>query len=331
MDERITARGSDVWVFSERADVALELLGKGRELADGLGTSLCALVLGMALERDTDTFASHGADKVFLVENQALQNTLPEPFAEAIGKLASQYRPQVLLIGGTRRGRDIAARAAARLETGVITDCVALGLDGERRTLVADRPSYGGILVSTEICTTRPQIATVPPRAFERAAPRQGQRGEIIRMDVDLAPPKTRVVRVAPKEVRGVGLEDASVIVSAGRGVAKKEDLKILQELASELGGELGCSSPLAEDLKWLPLERLVGLTGRKVKPKLYVACGISGQVQHITGMRGSRTVVAINTDPEAPIFQQSDYCVKGDLYEIVPLLTEAFRKIRQK
>ncbi|MGD0319213.1 MAG: electron transfer flavoprotein subunit alpha/FixB family protein [Nitrososphaerales archaeon] len=326
----MTASGSNVWVFSERADVTLELLGKGRELADGLGASLCALVLGTALEHEADTLASYGADKVFLVENQALQNTLPEPFAEAIGKLASQYGPQILLIGGTRRGIDIAARVAAKLETGVITDCVALGLD-EKRMLVADRPSYGGILVSTEICTTRPQIATVPPRAFEQAAPRQGQRGQVIRADVDLAPPKTRVVKIAPKEVRGVGLEDASVIVSAGRGVAKKEDLRILQELASELGGELGCSSPLAEDLKWLPLERLVGLTGRKVKPKLYVACGISGQVQHITGMRGSRTVVAINTDPEAPIFQQSDYCVKGDLYEIVPLLTEAFRRIRQK
>jgi len=320
-----------VWVFSERKDVTLELLGKGRELADGLGASLCALVLGTALEREADTFASHGADKVLLVENQALQNTLPEPFAEAIGKLASQYRPEILLIGSTRRGKDIAARVASRLETGVITDCVALGLDEERRMLVGDRPSYGGILVSTEICTTRPQIATVPPRAFEPATPRQGQRGEVIRTEVDLAPPKTRVVQVTSKEVRGVGLEDASVIVSAGRGVAKKEDLRILQELASVLGGEVGCSSPLAEDLKWLPLERLVGLTGRKVKPKLYVACGISGQVQHITGMRGSRTVVAINTDPDAPIFQQSDYCVMGDLYEIVPLLTEAFRKIRQK
>jgi len=310
--------------------VTLELLGKGRELADSLGASLCALVLGAGLEPEANTFASHGADKVFLVENQALRNTLPEPFAEAIGKLASQHGPEILLIGGTRRGRDIAARAAARLETGVITDCVAMVLDEEKRSLVADRPSYGGILVSTEVCTTRPQIATVPPRAFERASPRQGQRGEIVRIDVELTPPKTRVVQVTPKEVKGVGLEDASVIVSAGRGVAKKEDLRILQELANVLGGELGCSSPLAEDLKWLPLERLVGLTGRKVKPKLYVACGISGQVQHITGMRGARTVVAINSDPEAPIFQQSDYCVKGDLYEIVPLLTEAFRKIRQ-
>ena len=209
MDKRMTSSGSDVWVFSERMDVTLELLGKGRELADGLGASLCALILGTALEHEADTFASHGADKVFLVESQALQNTLPEPFAEALGKLASQYGPEILLIGSTRRGKDIAARVAARLETGVITDCVALGLDEEKRMLVADRPSYGGILVSTEICTTRPQIATVPPRAFEPAAPRQGQRGEVIRTDVDLAPPKTRVVQVASKEVRGVRLEDA--------------------------------------------------------------------------------------------------------------------------
>ncbi|MGD1055656.1 MAG: electron transfer flavoprotein subunit alpha/FixB family protein [Nitrososphaerales archaeon] len=327
----MTSDARDVWVFSERKDVVLELLGKGRELADGLGSSLGALVLGAGFEHENQAFVSHGADKVFVVENPALQNVLPEPYAEAIGKLASQHRPEILLIGSTRRGKDIAARVAARLETGVITDCLALSLDKEKKLLVADRPSYGGILVSTEVCTTSPQIATVPPRVFEQAAPRQDRRGEVIKTGIDLALPKTRVVRVAPKEAKGVRLEDASVIVSGGRGVAKKEDLKILEELARTLGGELGCSSPLAEDLKWLPLERLVGLTGHKVKPKLYLACGISGQAQHITGMRGSRVVVAINSDSEAPIFQQADYCVKGDLYEIVPLLTEAFSKVHRK
>jgi len=327
----MASNNSDIWVFSERKDVMLELLGKGRELADGLGVHLSALALGAALGQEIDGLVSHGADKVFLVQNPALEGTLPEPFTEAIGKLASQYKPEILLIGSTRRGKDIAARVAARLETGVITDCMALSIDEEKRTMIADRPSYGGILVSTEICTTRPQIATVPPRVFEQAALQEGRRGEVVRMDIDLMSPKTKVVLVVPKEVRGVKLEDASVIVSAGRGVAKKEDIRIIEELAGVLGGEVGCSSPLAEDLKWLPLERLVGLTGRKVKPKLYVACGISGQVQHITGMRGSRVVVAVNTDPEAPIFQQSDYCVRGDLYEIVPLLTEAFRKIRRR
>jgi len=196
---------------------------------------------------------------------------------------------------------------------------------------MADRLSYGGILVSTETCNTNPQIATVPPRVFEPALPQQDRGGEGIKVDMNLAPPKTRIIRVTPKEVKGVRLEDANIIVAGGRGVTKREDFGILEELARVIGGEVGCTSPISEDLKWLPLERLVGLTGHKVKPKLYIACGISGQVQHITGMRGSRIVVAINNDPEAPIFEQSDYCVRGDLYEIVPLLTEAFRKIRRK
>jgi electron transfer flavoprotein alpha subunit len=319
-----------VWVFSEREDVALELVAKGRELADGLMVNLCVLVLGKELGHEADTFASHGADKVFLVEDAALRDILPEPSAEAICRLASRYRPEILLVGSTRKGKDVAARVAARLGTGVITDCMTLSLDKEKRLLVADRPSYGGILTSTEACTTRPQIATVPPRVFESAAPSQ-RRGEIIRIGSELAPPKTKVLRVSPKEVKTVRLEDANVIVSGGRGITKREDFVMLEELAKSMGGEVGCSSPIAEDLKWMPLERLVGLTGHKVKPKLYLACGISGQAQHITGMRSSRVVVAINTDPEAPIFQQSDYCIVGDLYEIVPLLTEAFRKARQK
>ncbi len=327
----MTSNASEVWVFSERRDVALELLGKGRELADGLGASLVALALGAEPAREADALASCGADRVLLVESPALRDYLPEPFSEAIGKLAYQHRPEVILVGSTRRGKDIAARVAARLGTGVITDCMALSLDREKRLIVADRPSYGGILTSTEVCVTKPQMATVPPRVFEPAPPRQGKKGEIVRAGVDLAPPKAKVVKVAPKEVKAVKLEDASVIVSGGRGLAKREDFAMLEELARVLGGEVGCSSPIAEDLKWMPLERLVGLTGHKVKPKLYLACGISGQAQHITGMRASRVVVAINTDPEAPIFQQADYCVKGDLYEIVPQLTEAFRKIRQK
>jgi electron transfer flavoprotein alpha subunit len=320
----------DVWVFSERRDVALELLGKGRELANRLGGILCALSLGTNASEDAGVFASHGADTVYVVENRALEGALPEPFADAIARLALQHGPEVLLLGSTRKGKDIAARAAVRLETGVMTDCLALNI-GEGKQMVVDRPSYGGILVSTETCETRPQIATVPPRVFEPAPQREGRTGEIVRVEMELTPPSTRVLQVVPKESKGARLEDASVIVSGGRGLAKKEDFTILEGLAKALGGEVGCSSPIAEDLKWLPLERLVGLTGMKVKPKLYVACGISGQVQHITGMRGARVVVAINTDPEAPIFRQADYCVKGDLYEVVPALTEAFRKIRQK
>jgi electron transfer flavoprotein alpha subunit len=326
----MTSSGSGVWVFSERKDVVLELIGKGRELADRLPCDLGVLALGAPLAREAESFASCGADKVFVFEDPALQDGLPEPLAEAIGRLASQSTPDILLIGSTRKGKDVAARTAVRLSTGVMTDCMALTLDQETLLLVADRPSYGGIMTSTETCTTKPQMATIPPRAFEPAT--QGAaKGEVVRVEMTLTPPKTRSVRVVSKEGKAVSLEDASVIVSGGRGIAKKEDFAILKELAEVLGGEVGCSSPIAEDMKWMPLERLVGLTGRKVKPKLYIACGISGQAQHITGMRGARVVVAINTDPEAPIFQQSDYCVKGDLYEIVPQLTEAFRRIRRR
>jgi electron transfer flavoprotein alpha subunit len=324
------AASGDVWVFSERRDVALELMGKGRELARGLGGELCALALGAAPSEEAGVFASHGADRVYVVESPALKEVLPEPFAEALAMLARDRRPAIMLVGSTRNGKDIAARTAARLETGVMTDCSSLTLSDDKQ-LVVERPSYGGILVSTEVCETRPQIATVPPRIFEPAPPDEGKTAEVVKVNLGLTPPRTRVVQVAPKEAKGVKLDEANIIVSGGRGVAKKEDFAILQELAGVLGGEVGCSSPIAEDLKWQPLERLVGLTGLKVKPKLYVACGISGQVQHITGMRGSRVVVAINTDQDAPIFKQADYCVRGDLYEIVPALTEAFRKIRRR
>jgi electron transfer flavoprotein alpha subunit len=327
----LTSVESDIWVFSERKDVAFELLAKARELASDLGGVVCALALGTEPEQDSETLLKHGADRVLLVKSPALRDSLPEPFAEAIARLASERRPAVLLIGSTKKGKDIAARTAARLQTGVMTDCVELRVDSEKRQLVVERPSYGGVLVSTEVCTTRPQVATVPPRVFEAANAQGGSPGEVVRVEIELTPPKTRVVEVAPKEAKGVKLEEAQVIVAGGRGVAKREDFRILEELAHTLGGEVGCSSPIAEDLKWQPLERLIGLSGCKVKPRLYVACGISGQAQHVTGMRGSRIVVAVDSDPEAPIFQQSDYFVVGDLYEVVPALTEAFRRILQK
>lgn len=327
----MTPNGSDVWVFSERKDLVFELLGKGRELADGLGVRLCVIILDAGLQPEADSFIQHGADKVFVIESSALEGNLPEPSTDAICRLASQYAPQVLLIGSTKKGNDIAARVATRLETGVITNCLVVSLDREARLIIADRPSYGGILTSTETCTTKPQILTVPPRILEPAAPSENRHGEVVRTEMSLEPVKSRVVQTAPKQIKGVKLEDANIIVSVGRGLAKKEDVRILEELAKVLGGEVGCSSPLAEDLKWLPTEQLVGLTGHKVKPKLYFACGISGQAQHITGMRDSHVVVAINNDPEAPIFQQSDYGIVADMYEVVPVLTETFRRILQK
>ena len=327
----MTSAGSDVWVFSERKDLVFELLGKGRELADGLGVRLCVIVLDAGLQAEAGSFIQRGADRVFVVESPALEGSLSEPSADAICRLASQYAPQALLIGSTRKGNDVAARVAARLETGVITNCLAVSLDKAAQLIVADRPSYGGILTSTETCTTKPQILTVPPRVLEQAAPGEDRHGDVVKTEMSLEPAKSRVIQTAPKQVKGVKLEDANIIVAVGRGLAKKEDVTMIEELARVLGGEVGCSSPLAEDLKWFPTEQLVGLTGHKVKPKLYLACGVSGQAQHITGMRDSHVIVAINNDPEAPIFQQSDYCIVGDMYEVVPALTETFRRILQK
>ena len=327
----MTSDGSDVWIFSERRDLVFELLRKGRELADALGVKLCVVILDAGPQLEADSFIHSGADKVFVIENPALKGSLPEPSTDAICGLASQNAPQVLLIGGTKKGNDIAARVAARLETGVITNCLAVSLDEETRLIVADRPSYGGILTSTETCTTRPQILTIPPRVLEPAETIENRHGEVVRTEVSVGPAKSKVVQTAPKQVKGVRLEDASIVVAVGRGLAKKEDVAMIEHLARVLGGEVGCSSPVAEDLKWLPTEQLVGLTGHKVKPKLYLACGVSGQAQHITGMRDSRVVVAINNDPEAPIFQQSDYCIVGDMYEVVPMLTETLRRILQR
>jgi len=327
----LTSDGSDVWVFSERKDLVFELLRKGRELANGLEVRLCVVILGQGLQPEKDAFMHRGADKAFVIESPALEGSPPEPSADAICRLASEYAPQVLLIGSTKKGNDIAARVAARLETGVIANCLSVSLDKEAGQIVADRPSYGGILTSTETCATKPQILTMPPRILEPAEPDENRHGEVVRVKMSLEPAKSRVVQTAPKQIKGVKLEDANIIVAVGRGLAKKEDVTIIEELAKVVGGEVGCSSPLAEDLKWLPTEQLVGLTGHKVKPKLYFACGVSGQAQHITGMRDSRVVVAINNDPEAPIFQQSDYGIVGDMYEVVPVLTETFRRILQK
>jgi electron transfer flavoprotein alpha subunit len=327
----LTSDGSDVWVSSERKDLVFELLGKGRELADGLGVRLCVVILGAGLQPEENAFIKRGADKVLVVESPALEGGQLEPSADAICRLASQYAPQVLLIGSTKKGNDIAAQVAARLETGVITNCLTASFDKESGLIVADRPSYGGTLTSTETCTTKPQILTIPPRVLEPAEPDENRQGEVVRTEMSLEPAKSRVVQTAPKQTKGVKLEDAKIIVAVGRGLVKKEDVTMIEELAKVVGGEVGCSSPLAEDLKWLPTEQLVGLTGHKVKPKLYFACGVSGQAQHITGMRDSHVVVAINNDPEAPIFQQSDYGIVGDMYEVVPLLTETFRRILQR
>jgi len=313
-----------VWVFSENLDLMLELLGKGSELADKLSVELTATLMGHNVKDQASKLIEHGADKIFIVDHPALKNFYVEPYTSALVQLVQQHKPEILLIGSTRRGREMASRLATRLETGCVPDCTELSIDDGGR-LVMSRMVYGGNAIATEVCRVKPQIATVPPRVFEKLEFKE-RKGEIVEADVELEEPRTEVVETREIEAAKVKVEEAKVIVSGGRGVEKREDFKILEELAEILGGQVGNSRPLAEDRKWFT--EWIGLSGHKVRPLLYVACGISGVIQHVAGIRDSQVIVAINKDAEAPIFEVADYVVVGDLYEVVPALSGALRKL---
>ena len=312
-----------ILVFSEKHDLMLEMLGKGREIADGLHTSLAAVLAGFNVQGKADKLIKYGADKVYLVDNQALEHFQIEAYLSVLHNLAVSYKPEIILIGSTRNGKPLAARLATRLEAGCVPDCNRLSID-EKRRLVGERITYGGNAAAKIAFTAKPQIATVPQRAFEKPEGKD-RSGQVIRLDVRVEEPKTEVVDVKPVEASSVRIEDAEVIISCGRGLGKKEDRALLDELAAVLCGQVGCSRPLAEDRKWFA--EWVGLSGHKVKPKLYVACGISGVIQHVAGIRDAKVIVAINKDEQAPIFEVADYGVVGNLYEILPALKEALKK----
>ncbi len=313
-----------VWVFSENKDLTLELLGKGNELADKLQTELVAILLGQNVENQVNELIGFGADKVYMVEDSQFKNLRAEPYVSALTSLAKQYEPDILLVGSTKRGKEVASRVATRLETGCVPDCTHLSIDENRRLLMG-RMVYGGNAVATHFSRVKPQIATVPPRAFEKLEYKE-RKGEIIKVDVELEQPRTEVVEVKEIEAAKVKIEEAKVVVAGGRGVEKKEDFKILDELAEVLGGQVAYTRPLCEDRKWFT--DWVGLSGNKIKPALYIGCGISGVIQHVAGIRDSQIIVAINKDPEAPIFEVADYMIEGDLYEIVPALSAALKKL---
>jgi len=312
-----------VWVFSEKHDLALEILGKGREIADKLQTELAAVLVGFNVRAKADELIKCGADKVYLVDDQALERFQMDTYLSVLHNLVANHKPEIVLIGSTRNGKPLAARLATRLETGCAPDCARLSVDGQRR-LVGERITYGGNATAKIVLKTKLQIATVPARAFEKTEPKD-RVGHVVKLDVKVEEPKTEVVDVKPLETSSVRIEDADVIISCGRGLEKKEDRALLDELATVLCGQVGCSRPLAEDRKWFA--EWVGLSGHKVKPKLYIACGISGVIQHVAGIRDAKVIVAINKDEQAPIFEVADYGVVGNLYEILPALKEALKR----
>ena len=314
-----------VMVFSENFEILLELLGKGRELADKLQVELSAVLVGHNIdeERGKDLI-KHGADKVYIVDNPILEQFNVEPYADVLSKIASEYKPEIILIGATKRGKELAPRVATKLNTGCMTECTKLDIDEEHR-LVVTRLVYGGSSIATEFSRVKPQIATVSPHTFEKLVPEE-RKGEIIRFEVKVREPRTRIVERRKKEIVGERLEEASVIVAGGRGVRSKEDFKLLEELAKVLNGQVGCTRPIAADYGWFT--NWIGISGVKIKPKLYIAVGISGAIQHTAGIMDSKIIVAINKDEEAPIFKAADYGIVGDLYKVVPALTEAFKKL---
>jgi len=323
-------KSEGVWVFSESSAVIRELLAKGRELSGKLGTHLAAVAIGDNVSEASKEFIEFGADKVYAIQDQSLKTFQVHTYTDAISQAVQSYRPDVILIGSTRSGLELAARLAERLKTGCCTECSKLDVDVEKGRVIADRLILGGNITETLIVRSRPQIFTLPKGVFQPLA-KEARTGDIIQAQPKLVEAPVKVIDRRPKQFAGVRIAEAEAIVSFGRGLKKKEDVPVIEDLAKMINGVVGCSRPIAEDLKWLPIDQYVGLSGQKVAPKLYIACGISGQIQHITGIQNARIVVAINTDSKAPIFEYADYGIVGDLYKVVPEIAAAVRRLSGK
>ena len=320
-----------VLVFAEQEDgevhkVTYELLGKGRELADRLEKKLCAVLLGYNLEDEAKELIYYGADKVYLFDHPSLKEFDVIRYKQNIVDLIRDIQPHIFLIGATRIGRSLAPRIAAALKTGLTADCVDLDLD-EEGNLVQIRPAFSGNIMAQIKSRTKPQMATVRYKIMKPLNRDPERKGEIIRKEVEDV--KETGIKVLDKLSAGeVNISEADVIVSAGRGLKSPGDFKLIRELAALLGGVVGSSRPLV-DMGWIGKEHQVGFSGNIVKPKVYMAFGISGSPQHLFGMRDSDVIIAVNKDPSAPIINVSDYYMIGDLYEILPQLICELKKVR--
>jgi electron transfer flavoprotein alpha subunit len=328
-----------VWVFVEQTEgvaarVSWELLGKGRELADTLGVPLSAVVLGDGVEHLCQEAFAYGADQAYLMEAPVLRHYRTESYRRGLNYLIETHKPEVILMGATGLGRDLAGAVATDVATGLTADCTGLAVD-DTRNLMQTRPAFGGNIMATIMCDKfRPQMATVRPHVMALPERREGQSGTIVRAacparEEDIL---TKVLEIITDKKGSdyVDVAGAEFIVSGGRGMMGKENFAILQELADELGGVVGASRS-AVDSGWMPVERQVGQTGKTVRPKVYVACGISGAIQHLVGMQDSEVVIAINRDKDAPIFEVATYGIVGDLFTIVPAITARIRQLKQQ
>lgn len=331
------AKTKDLWVYVETKEdgsaknVGLELLGPGRDLADKQGGKLVAIVIGGGVDQAVNDASVQGADQVIVVDAPEFKDYTTDAYTAALYFLIEKYGPTTLLIGATPDGRDLGPRLACRLKTGLTADCTALDIDEESGNVAWTRPAFGGNLMATILCPDhRPQIGTVRPGVFKKT-PAAEPKAEIIREEFHVAPEQIRtelleIIQETAGEL--VDLEGADIIVSGGRGVGGPEGFAPVKELAEVLGATVGASRA-AVDAGWISHAHQVGQTGKTVAPKLYIACGISGAIQHLAGMSGSDCIVAINKDPDAPIFDVADYGIVGNLFEVLPALTEELRKLK--
>jgi len=321
-----------VWIFAEQragkiSSIAYELLGIGRKLADDRGTDLSAVLFG-ATEAAAGELIKWGADRVYLSQDQMLSQFNDEPYSQLLISLIDRHKPEIVLAGATPIGRSFIPRVAARIRTGLTADCTSLQIDKDTGNLLQIRPAFGGNIMATILCpNNRPQMATVRPRVMKRGQYDENRKGEIIAVGADALSCRTKVLETV-KEVSdiAVNLQEANIIVSGGRGLGDPKGFSLIQELAELLGGAVG-SSRAAVDAGWIPHRHQVGQTGKTVCPTIYIACGISGAVQHLVGMQSSDIIIAINKNPEAPIFNAATFGIVGDLYEVLPLL---IRKLKE-
>ena len=312
-------------------EVGFELLNAARPIADKKGCRLNAVVIGNRVEDAARDAISYGADSAYLIEGAEFETYATDAFARALIEFVQTYRPETLMIGATANGRDMAPRVSCHLKTGLTADCTGISVDEATGLIAWTRPTFGGNLMATILCPdSRPQMGTVRPGVFRKGAYDPARTGEIVRTSITVPASeiRTRVIERVRNAVESARLEDAEIIVAGGRGVGSKENFSLICQLADALGASVGCSRPVAE-MGWLTSDRQIGQSGKTVSPRVYFAIGISGAIQHVAGIGGADTVIAVNSDPEAPIFAAANYGIVGNLNEVVPQLIHEFKKAR--
>ncbi|ALC91184.1 electron transfer flavoprotein subunit alpha [Bacillus sp. FJAT-18017] len=327
-----------VWVFIEATDgkiegVSLELLGAGRQLADKLEVPLAGVLLGEKVKQLSSTVIAYGADEVYVIDHPVLKHYRTESFMKVVIMLAEKYKPEIFLYGATPNGKDLASAVATDLNTGLTADTTMLDADVSSRLLEASRPAFGGNIMATILCKKhRPQMATVRPKVMKALEPDTSRPGRIIEESIDLSEEdmRTKVLKIVNDITNTANLADAHVIVCGGKGLGDFQNFQMLYDLAETIGATVGGTRDVVE-AGWLPHSLQIGQTGETVTPKIYFAIGVSGAIQHVVGMKNSEFIIAINKDPNAPIFDVATYGIVGDALEIVPKLTEQFKQIRNQ